>query len=278
LALFHRAQFYAQLSRNAEAKRDLARVIAEAADFPGALAALARLCLPGPAYREVLQWLHERLRPRVYLEIGVEHGHSMQLARHSELVIGVDPGPPPSVRPLPASTRFFQQTSDAFFAAHERSALLGERHVELAFIDGLHQFEVALRDLHSVERWCTPTSLVVMHDCLPVAPVAAARERRTRFWVGDTWKAVEYLYVHRPDLEVRVVPAYPSGLVLISNLDPERHARDVATPPFESAAPVGDYPYPPGEWSPHHRWVHNSEQGLSAWLEEVRTAYDRSGR
>ena len=55
-----------------------------------------------------------------------------------------------------AACHLFEMTSDAFFAAHSPSALLG-RPVDLAFIDGMCRFELALRDVLNIEPHCGRT-------------------------------------------------------------------------------------------------------------------------
>jgi hypothetical protein len=220
LARFYKAQLLAQSSKSVEARGTLRALIDTTPDFPGALPLLAQLTFPGPPYREVLRRLHEQLRPRTYLEIGVEQGATLQLAVHSQLVCGVDPVPRRIPHQLPARTRLFHVTSDAFFASEAPGELFGSDPLDLAFIDGMHLFEFTLRDFANVERWCHAGSTVVLHDCLPVAEVAAARERRTSFWVGDCWKALECLLRERPGLRISIVPCYPSGLVVIQRLDP----------------------------------------------------------
>jgi predicted O-methyltransferase YrrM len=215
----------------------------------------------------VLQLLHQRLCPETYLEIGVEHGATLQLARNSDVVVGVDPVERPIAHRLPAGARLFHQTSDAFFAEHTRQAVLGDRRVDLAFIDGMHWFEFVLRDFENVERWCHPHSLLVLHDCLPVAKVAALRERRSSFWVGDCWKAVDHLRRHRRDLKISIVPCYPSGLVMIENVDPRRTSTSTVEPSaFESDLAQEPYPDVTGQWPPHLPMIENSERGLSQWL------------
>jgi tetratricopeptide (TPR) repeat protein len=220
LAAYHKAQLLAQSGNEEKARATLRELIGATPNFPGALALLAQLTFPGPPYREVLRRLHERLRPRTYLEIGVEHGATLQLAVHSQLVCGVDPVPRRIPHRLPAGTRLFHVTSDAFFASEAPGELFGNEPLDLAFIDGMHSFEFTLRDFANVERWCHAGSTVVLHDCLPVAEVAASRERQTSFWVGDCWKALECLLRERLDLRISVVPCHPSGLVLIQRLDP----------------------------------------------------------
>ena len=116
--------------------------------------------------------------------------------------------------------------------------------------------------LVNVERWCHAGSTVVLHDCLPVAEVAAARERRTSFWVGDCWKALEYLLRERPELRISIVPCYPSGLVVIQGLDPRS-----PTSVEELAALHRQYlllPYPDScdGWPSHYPMVSNDDHEL----------------
>ena len=47
--------------------------------------------------------------------------------------------------------------------------------VDLVFIDGLHLFEFALRDFFNAEAWCSRTSTIVLHDCVPIARATADR-------------------------------------------------------------------------------------------------------
>jgi hypothetical protein len=177
--------------------------------------------LPGPPYRDVLRRLHELLRPRTYLEIGVETGATLAFAQHAERAIGIDPDASKLRRDLvPPRARVFHETSDAFFARQTRAQALGAHRVDLAFIDGMHWFEYALRDFVNVEAWSSPTSVVVLHDCLPLFPLTASRERRTKFWVGDVWKVVGILRRYRPELRVKIVATAPSGLCIVRGLDP----------------------------------------------------------
>jgi tetratricopeptide (TPR) repeat protein len=266
LVAFCKAQLLAHAAEPAGAKASLRQLLALTPDFPGALPLLAQLELPGPPYREVLRRVHARLRPDTYLEIGVESGATLQLARHSRAVLGVDPVARPIPYELPAGTRLFNETSDQFFA-RERASLLGSGRLDLCFIDGMHWYEFALRDFHNAERWCKPGSLILLHDCLAAHRVAALRRRRTSFWVGDTWRALEWLVSRRPDLNVAVIPCYPSGLVAISNLNPEADSPSWA---MESAATEAEqHPPDPSEWPTHYRLVENSAAGVERWLDSL---------
>jgi hypothetical protein len=111
-------------------------------------------------------------------------------------------------------------TSDEFFERYDLRTELGSPTLDLAFIDGLHEFKQVLKDFINIERYSCPGTVVLVHDCLPVARLVAAPVRATVFWCGDVWKIVPCLLKYRPDLNVRVVPARPSGLAIVTHLDP----------------------------------------------------------
>lgn len=266
LGLYYRAQFLTQAGRGPEAAAVLRALVGRHPDFPGALQSLATLMFPGPPYRDVLRLVHDILRPRTYLEIGVEHGTSLALAVHSEQVLGIDPVPRRPTRELPRATRLFHTSSDEFFAQHRREQLLGDAVVELAFIDGMHWFEYALRDFCNVERWCGPRSTIILHDCLPVAAIAASRERQTTFWVGDTWKALDCLLHERRDLQITVVPCHPSGLVVIQGLDPTSTALGSKLDALSARYLPLPYPYEPGVVPGHYPVIPNTEAHVARLL------------
>ncbi len=170
-------------------------------------------------YIDVLARLHETRRPRTYLEIGVYRGESLRLAGHDTFTVGVDPEPDLS-REEAARLHVVSTTSDEFFAGPLPTELLAGRPVDLAFIDGEHLFEYALRDFMHIESLAGNNSLVVAHDCLPRSDTAASRKRSTLDWSGDVWKLVLCLLEHRPDLKLRILDVPPSGLLLVSDLDP----------------------------------------------------------
>jgi hypothetical protein len=178
----------------------------------------ASIELPGENYFTQLKQIHDYLKPQTYLEIGVYKGHSLRLVRPETRVVGIDPLPRLEQPAGPLQT-IHAITSDAYFAEHDPVAELGGR-VQLAFIDGLHQFEFALRDFVNIERHCNPDSIVMVHDCYPLDRQTAGRERVTYFWSGDVWRLIPLLKKYRPDLSVNVIGTPPTGLGIIRNLDP----------------------------------------------------------
>lgn len=213
------------------------RALAADAGLDEARHLLAAHELAGYDYYEVLAGLHERIRPRTYLEIGVHSGMSFALAAPATQAIGIDPSPALEQEP-PEGHAIHRQTSDAFFAGHRREDVL-EHPVELAFIDGMHVFDFVLRDFINVERWSSPDGVIVLHDMYPFDEVSAnrratgpsvtGRTRRTAlravnrysaFWTGDVWRLLMVLRMHRPDLTITTLPALPTGLTLVTGLDP----------------------------------------------------------
>ena len=194
--------------------------IAADPDFRQAHDFLAHMGLHGPHYFEVLARIHEHLKPGTYIEIGVDRGGSFCRVRPETTALGIDPDPHIEV-PLGPRQCVFRETSDQFFAGHDVIAELGFRRLDLAFIDGMHWFEFALRDFMNIERLCTHAATILGHDVFPPARAAAERERRSAFWTGDVWRLIVLLKEHRPDLAVNTIAAPPSGLAVIRNLDPE---------------------------------------------------------
>lgn len=174
---------------------------------------------PEPPHIPSLRRIHAAVRPRTYLEIGVREGASLALAAAGTVCVGVDPEPRVP-QDLARRCHLERMTSAAFFSGPRATDLLRARRVDLAFIDGLHLFEAALRDFRDLEAFATPQTLVVVHDCLPRDAATSARRRTTRFWTGDVWKLVPALREARPDLRITLVDVAPSGLCLISGLRP----------------------------------------------------------
>lgn len=158
---------------------------------------------------EFLAALHELLRPKVYLEVGVQHGTSLALATYSRLAIGIDPQPLISAS---ANQALFSMTSDEFFGT---AYMAIPEKIDLAFIDGSHLFEDALRDFMNIEQYCGPKSLVVFDDMLPYNSAIAARVQPPGDWTGDVWKVWSILEDYRGDLEIHAVDTFPTGTLMV---------------------------------------------------------------
>ena len=179
----------------------------------------AQIALGDENFFGVLQRILDHVRPRTYVEIGVFRGETLCLAKPPTLAIGIDPEPQLISAPE-ANARVFAETSDGFFANHDLSAELGGLPVEVAFIDGMHHFDFALRDFANLERYCTRDSTILIHDCYPLDRETAERDRRGNFWSGDIWRLIVLLKKYRSELSIHTISAAPTGLGLVRGLDP----------------------------------------------------------
>jgi hypothetical protein len=168
-------------------------------------------------YLEFLDRLHVALRPATYLEIGVGGGHSLALARARS--IGIDPEFSITA-PIAGNVALFRTTSDEYFARPEPLAPFSGAPVDLAFLDGPPRFESTLRDLIHVERASRPSSVIVVRGIFPRAPDDVARQDSGPGSTGDIYSVVEVLRQYRPDLTLTLVDTLPTGLLLVSGLDP----------------------------------------------------------
>ena len=176
----------------------------------------------GLRYFRVLKALHQRLHPDWYLEIGTFTGSSLRFADCN--FVAIDPSfqlhqiPPLKGREMV----FFQDTSDAFFKSSTARRMKGK--IDLAFLDGLHHYEALLRDFINIEPLMAEGGLVVIHDCLPstVAMTSRIQTPETE-WTGDVWKTLMILLNERPDLQIDILDAAPTGLVAIRKFDATRN-------------------------------------------------------
>lgn len=165
---------------------------------------------------ELLKSLHELLKPRTYFEIGVQTGRSLTFSRTT--TIGVDPAYSITSEVL-CDLHLVRATSDEFFARKDPLAHFPKPVIDLAFIDGMHLSEYALRDLINVERFTHPASVIVLDDMLPrhVDEAGRGREaaRRRGAWAGDVYKVVSTMRELRPDVVCLEVDTAPTGTVVL---------------------------------------------------------------
>jgi len=194
-------------------------------------------------YLMVLDRIHQYLVPRTYVEVGVSQGRSLALALPGTVCVGVDPAPKIAF-PVPSGSRIFPLASDDFFESVDVPDALGHLPLDLAFIDGMHRFEFALRDFMHLERLATADTTVLVHDCLPPDEASASRQRTPPHWTGDVWKTMALLRELRPDLDVAVADVGPTGLGIIRRLDPAStvlHDRYDEITERYLAMPYGDF-------------------------------------
>lgn len=184
---------------------------------------------------EWLRWLYAALNPKIYLEVGVCMGWSVDIVPAGTIVIGVDPDPRPegvfAFEKRGLNARLYRETSDDFFnsllpASPLRGVGLnlpgwwiprGPRGVDVAFIDGMHLAEFAMRDFINVEQVMSSSGVILLDDVLPYSREIATRTQPARGdWTGDVWKVYDFLREHRPDLELTLIDVEPTGLLAVT--------------------------------------------------------------
>lgn len=171
----------------------------------------------GTHYLEVLDAVEAITKPDLYLEIGSRSGTS--LARRKCSFVGVDPEFKIEAPVYNAGRQmhFMQMTSDDFFDSGFLSKL--GLTPQMAFIDGMHLFEFALRDFINAEKVMDRGGLVFFHDVLPFNAGMTSRTYVTGTpWTGDVWKTILALVETRPDLRIDVISAAKTGLACVRGL------------------------------------------------------------
>lgn len=179
---------------------------------------LSEMILPGGDYLDILKKLHSWLQPKTYVEIGIESGRSFRLSPSSTISIGIDPKP--KLKEYPASAKIFALTSNDFFSQYDLISELNGNPLDLAFIDGLHLFDQSLQDFINLEKYSHQKTVICFHDTLPLDKITSQRNFSTMFWSGDVWKIVPLLKQYRPELTLFTVATKPTGLTIVTNLDP----------------------------------------------------------
>lgn len=153
---------------------------------------------------QVLNRLLSALGATDYLEIGVNTPLQPGYSRDQILVQtkhGVDPNPDTQAD--------FVMTSDYFFATNT-----GAKY-DLIFIDGLHTFEQAYKDILNSLKLIKSRGIVVVHDTRPTSKYSASRRHGlVNKWHGDVWRAIVLLRFTHPFLAITTLDT-DEGLTII---------------------------------------------------------------
>jgi len=172
-------------------------------------------------YRRFIKRLHKNLAFEWYLEIGCRGGRIFEAAQGK--TIAVDPffRIERNVVKTKPELHIMQQTSDAFFDGGFLRAIRAQ--LSFSFLDGMHLIEYLLRDFINTERHSNPDGVIAIHDCCPYNHDMTTRDldnAPAEAWTGDVWKIIPILQAYRPDLKLTVLGCEPTGLLLVSNLNP----------------------------------------------------------
>jgi tetratricopeptide (TPR) repeat protein len=210
---------YRLLGQSEAAEKSYRSALTLIPDFPDAHAGLAMLRMPGDNYRSWLQRFYQLLKPKTVIEIGVFQSASLACVPPPAIALGIDPSPC-VIYPVQTETHLFAETSDEFFKQRKVPELLGDQLLSIGFIDGLHLFEQALKDFMHLELYCGPRSMILFHDTVPLDELTQRRTPEVHFSTGDVWKTILCLKHYRPDLDIFTIATQPTGLTVVTRLDP----------------------------------------------------------
>jgi hypothetical protein len=143
---------------------------------------------------QIINNLIKKNNYKTYLEIGVntpaQPGYSHD-SIHVEIKHGVDPNVETT----------YKMESDDFFKKH-----ISQKY-DIIFVDGLHLFEQAHRDIVNSLSILNEGGTIVVHDCNPTKEITQLRERSSNAWHGDVWKAILKLRIENPNVEIYTIDA-----------------------------------------------------------------------
>lgn len=176
----------------------------------------------GQQYARFLDQLHGANLFDWYMEIGCRTGRTFAPVRSK--TVAVDPFflAESNIIGAKPALHLFQTTSDAFFDG----GFLKKNGIKLSFsfLDGMHLFEYLLRDFMNTEANSVAEGVIAMHDCCPSSNEMTTRDLENLprgSWAGDVWKLIPILQEYRPNLTITVLDCKPTGLVLVSGLEPK---------------------------------------------------------
>ena len=154
-----------------------------------------------------------------YFEIGTRTGSSLVLSQSPS--IAIDPFFQLEENPIGNKDfcLMFQETSDSFF--ENRLQKLISLKCQLAFIDGMHLFEFALKDFINLAKISSEKALFLFHDPIPWSFEMATRNHkalgRNEAWTGDIWKLVHIFIDAGMKDNINLLSSAPSGLLAVLN-------------------------------------------------------------
>jgi hypothetical protein len=170
-----------------------------------------------------------------YLEIGVFNGHVF-FRIESTFKIAVDPEfkfdalrkiGKTIINPYNLFNKYFSKTSDDFFA-QDAGHLFAQNKINIALVDGMHEYAYALRDVENILNYLSDDGVIIMHDCNPATKEAGRTYEEWKAmgssgqWNGDVWKAIVHLRTLRKDIDVFVLDC-DYGLGIITKRKPENN-------------------------------------------------------
>ena len=151
---------------------------------------------------DVIKFINEAIKIcdyKTYVEIGVRTGTTFRAVKGIKNKIAIDVKRFEEFNHLNDCESFYEMTSDEFFNAIAPS-LFENIKIDIAFIDGYHEFFQVTRDFINIEKYISEKGIVFIHDCNPASIKHAGKQYGGK-WNGDVWKLAYLLNTKRTDLK-----------------------------------------------------------------------------
>ena len=169
-------------------------------------------------YLGFLRILHNKTYEN-YFEIGTRFGSSLALSQSPSIAIDPYFQVEKNIVGNKEFCMLFQETSNSFFT--NRLSKFSDLKCELAFIDGMHHFDQALRDFINLAKISSKESLFLFHNSIPWTFRMATRNfqelDRDESWTGDIWKLVHIFIDAGMKDKIKLITSAPSGLLAVMN-------------------------------------------------------------
>lgn len=171
----------------------------------------------------VIQKIIDAIGTETYLEIGVRNANIIRRIK-AQHKFGVDPEINFSKKMMIKKRlglldfKMIELESDVFFSQYANK-LFNSLGIDLAFVDGLHEYKQAYRDVNNCLQYLNDGGLIIMHDCNPLNYAGAYPIKKSfneldplvkagqipgwnNCWNGDVWKALVRLRIEHNDLSI----------------------------------------------------------------------------
>jgi hypothetical protein len=183
---------------------------------------------------QLIQRLMKQKKLSNYLEIGVFNGHIFFRIR-SHFKVAVDPAfkfdalrkiGKIILNPNNLFNQYFEKTADDFFA-QDAAQVFSNKPIQVALIDGMHEYEFALRDIENTLGYLSDDGVIIVHDCNALTKESSSsysdwiRGPGVGTWNGNIWKTILHLRSLRGDLTAFVLDC-DHGLGIVTKRKPEK--------------------------------------------------------
>ena len=182
---------------------------------------------------KLIKYILSKKQSKNYLEIGVFSGHTFFKIK-TTFKIAVDPEfqfgffrklTKTIINPYNRFNKYFSKTSDRFFS-EDAASVFEFKKIDVVLIDGMHEYNFALRDVENSLKYLDEDGIIIMHDCNAVTEDTSSSFEEWKSkgmigsWNGDLWKTIMHLRSLRNDINVFVLDC-DHGLGIVTKRKPE---------------------------------------------------------